>query len=332
MPMSATSYINGLGRYVPPRAVSNADLEKLVDTSDEWITARTGIKVRHIAEKGQPSSDLAYEASKRALEHAGIEPGELTHVLVATCTPDSYCPNTASMLAHRLGVGTPMAMDINAACTGFLYSLEIARSLLCTYPDAKVLVTASEVLSSRTNWADRSTCVLFGDGAGAAVMTNKPTGELPFSVGPMQLRSDGQYADLLTIKGGGSATPYTLGETVREDFFITMEGREVFKQAVRNMAALCKELLEKAGMDINDVDLLVPHQANLRIIEALGNRLKIDRNKVFSNVQKYGNTSAASIPIALTEGIEQGILAKGDSVLVTSFGAGLTWGAGLLQA
>lgn len=330
--MSATSYINGLGLYVPPREVTNADLEDLVETSDEWITARTGIKVRHLADKGRPASDLAFEASKVALKQAGVEPGELTHILVATCTPDSYCPSTASVLGWKLGAKTPMAVDINAACTGFLYSVEMARSLICANPEAKVLVTAAEVLSSRTNWEDRSTCVLFGDGAGAAVITAEPTDDTPLCIGNLLLRSDGQYGDLLTILGGGSRSPYTLGEEIRDDFFISMEGREIFKHAVRNMSALCKEVLDEAGMSIDNVDLLVPHQANLRIIEALGNRLKIDREKVFANVQKYGNTSAASIPIALTECKEAGLIKPGATVLITSFGAGLTWGAGLLHA
>lgn len=330
--MSATSYINGLGFYVPPREVTNADLEHLVETSDEWITARTGIKVRHHAEKGTPSSDLACEAAKIALRQAGVEPGELTHILVASCTPDSYCPSTATALGWKLGANTPMAVDLNAACTGFLYSIEMARALVCANPHAKVLVAAAEVLSSRTNWEDRTTCVLFGDGAGAAVISAEPTDDTPLRIGKLLLRSDGQYGDLLTILGGGSRTPYTLGETIREDFFIAMEGREIFKHAVRNMSALCQEVLEEAGMSIHDVDLLVPHQANLRIIEALGNRLKIDRDKVFSNVQRYGNTSAASVPIALTECKEGGLIEPGASVLITSFGAGLTWGAGLLHA
>jgi 3-oxoacyl-[acyl-carrier-protein] synthase-3 len=303
----------------------------MVDTSDEWITTRTGIKQRHIADKDTATSDLALEAAKKALADAGMAAEELTHIFLATITPDTYCPSAACFLEEKLGLRGLMAVDVNAACSGFLYTLQLARATVALEPDAKVLMVPAEVLSSRTNWQDRTTCVLFGDGAGAAVVTAGAPGDGVAHVEDVILSSDGSLADLLGIRGGGSGCRYDLGDPVRDDFFIHMNGREVFKNAVRNMESITQRLLDKHGVTPDDVDVFVPHQANLRIIEAVGNKLGFDPAKVFVDVDRFGNTSAASVPIALGDARERGVIAPGHRVLVTTFGAGFTWGAALLQ-
>lgn len=330
--MKKHTLINGLGFHVPDNVVTNADLEKSVDTTDEWITTRTGIKTRHIVEDDECLSDLALEASRKALRAANMEAEELTHILVATFSADAYIPSGACVLQHKLGLSGKMAMDVAAACSGFLYALETARALLLLHQDAKILVVAADIVSSRTNWEDRATCVLFGDGAGAAILTagdEKPEGGA--IVRDILLASDGSIGDLLTVRGGGSGTPYKLGDTVREDFFVQMKGRDVYKHAVRNMTNISKQIMEKHGMGIADIDVLMPHQANIRIIEAVGERLKIDHDKVFINVDKYGNTSAGSVPIGLTEALETGVIAPGMRVLLTTFGGGFTWGSALVE-
>ncbi len=323
------AFIRGLGFYVPANVVTNQDLESRVETSDEWITTRTGIKQRHIS-TGEITSDLGAEASRRALADAGLPLDDVTHVICATCSPDSYCPNTATQIAHKLGLVGRMAFDLNAACSGFIYGLQTARALIALDPGAVVLVVASEVLSSRINWQDRTTCVLFGDGSGAAVVSADaaPGG---VEIVDALLESDGQYGELLTILGGGSARPYALGEAVDEDFYIQMNGREVYKVAVRSMADVCRRMLDKHGLGVDDLDHFVAHQANLRIIEAVGKKLGLARETVFANVQSYGNTSAASVGIALAEGKADGTFTAGQRVLLTTFGAGFTWGALLLQ-
>ena len=327
--MTYSAYIRGFGYSVPPKVVSNAELETLVETSDEWITTRTGIKNRHIAERHLPS-DLGAEAARAALADAGMDVSQVTHLICATCSPDSSCPNTATQIEHKLGIAGCMAFDLNAACSGFIYALHTARALAAVDPGAVVLVVAAEVLSLRTNWEDRTTCVLFGDGSGAAVVT-ADKGETGVRIGAALMESDGQYGDLLTILGGGAAHPYKLGDTVDEPYFIQMNGREVYKVAVRSMTAACKTLMADEGLGVDDIDWLVPHQANLRIIEAVGKKLGIPRERVFTNVEKYGNTSAASVGIALAEGRQDGVLKAGQRALLTTFGSGFTWGALLLE-
>ncbi|MBU1003614.1 MAG: ketoacyl-ACP synthase III [Proteobacteria bacterium] len=327
--MTQQVYIRGFGFNVPDKIVTNAELEGSVDTSDEWITSRTGIKQRHISE-GEVTSDLGAKAARQALADAGIDAADVTHIICATCSPDSYCPNTATQIQHKLGISGCMAFDLNAACSGYLYSLQTARGFISADPDSVVLIVASEVLSVRTNWQDRTTCVLFGDGSGAAVVS-ADKGENGVEILDALMESDGQYGDLLTILGGGAEHPYKLGDTVDEAFFIQMNGREVYKVAVRSMTQVCQRLMEKSGLTVDDIDVLIPHQANLRIIEAVGKKLGIPEERVFTNVQKYGNTSAASVGIALAEGRTQGDLEPGTLAMVTTFGSGFTWGALLLQ-
>lgn len=325
-----TCHIHGIGTYVPARTLTNADLATMVDTTDEWITSRTGIKTRHLLASDENASDAGLIAARKALEQAGLSPADVTHVLVATCTPDCLCPSTACILAGKLGCGHVMALDFNAACSGFLYGLEMARCLLHSHPNATVLLVSTEALSRRTNWTDRSTCVLFGDGAGAMVLRAQAAAPVLGQVRDVQCASDGALWELITI-GGGTSVRYEPGQPVGDDFFLHMQGREVFKHAVRNMASICQEMLRRNGMTIADVDLLVPHQANIRIIDAVGSRLDVDPAHVFANVADYGNTSSASVILALWDAWQQGRITAGSRVLTTSFGAGLTWGAALLQ-
>ena len=258
--MTHDAYIRGLGFYVPETVVTNADLEKIVETTDEWITTRTGIKERRVAAPGQASSDLALGAAKAALADAGMQADELTHILVYTLTPDFYCPPTACLLEEKLGIRGKFAQDLNAACSGFVYGLETARAIVALHPEAKVLLCAAEVLTSRTNWADRRTCVLFGDGASAAVIAATP-GRGSAHIIDARLYSDGSLGHLLTVKGGGSAAPLKLGDVVGPDFFVEMAGQEVFKHAVRNMVSVCEEVLAAAGATTDEVAFLIPHQA-----------------------------------------------------------------------
>ncbi|MDL2306564.1 ketoacyl-ACP synthase III [Desulfovibrio sp. OttesenSCG-928-C06] len=331
-------YLNGFGYYAPERIITNEEMTTIVDTSDEWIVTRTGIKERHIVAPGETCSDMAYAASVKALEAAGMDATELTAIMCATITGDGVVPNMATKLQHRLGTKNTIAFDYNAACAGFVYGVHIAQGFMCTDPSHKILVVAGEVLTSRTNWDDRTTCVLFGDGAGAVVISNeqrtpaKPTALSGNAMLEGVLSSaDGTGGDLLTAYGGGSAHPYKKGDVVGDEFFLYMNGREVYKYAVRNMTGICNTLMEKLGYTIDDIDVLVPHQANLRIIEAVGDRLKIDPSKVFINVHKYGNTSCASIPLALGEAVESGFIKPGMRVMLCTFGGGMTWSAAILK-
>jgi 3-oxoacyl-[acyl-carrier-protein] synthase-3 len=329
--MTTKSYILGFGSHAPERILTNTDMEAFVDTTDEWITTRTGIKQRHIAADGETTSDLGAKAALQALANAGLHADALTHILVATCTPDAMCPSTACLIEHKLGVSGLMALDLNAACSGFLYALNMAQGIVALTPDAKVLVVAAEVLSRRINWNDRSTCVLFGDGAGAVIVGSHPNEGRAVEVADSLLSSDGALGDLLLISGGGTSVPYKHGQPVGDEFFVRMEGREIFKHAVRSMARVCEELLERNGIAREDVDMLLPHQANLRIIEAVGKKLGIPADKVFVNLQEYGNTSAASVPLALADADSKNLLPPGRTVLLTTFGGGFTWGAVLLR-
>lgn len=331
-PMSTQTpiHIAGTGLHVPRRILTNADLERMVETSDEWITSRTGIRQRHVAGPDEPCSFLAAEAAKQALADAGMSAKQVTHVLMATFSPDSYIPSAAYSLRSRLGIPRGMAMDISAACTGFLFGLETARALVNLHPEAVVLVAGSEVVTSRINWQDRSTCVLFGDGAGAAVVAAGRVPGRPVLVDVL-LDGDSSLGELLTVRGGGSATPLHLGDVVGEDFFVQMQGREIFKHAIRSMASVVQELLNKNGLSAADIDMIIPHQANIRIIEALVKKLEFPEEKVYVNIERYGNTSAASIPIALAEARRDALIPEGAKVILTAFGGGLNWGAALLQ-
>ncbi|SMF00789.1 beta-ketoacyl-ACP synthase III [Desulfovibrio gilichinskyi] len=326
--MSNFSYIRGLGYHVPERVYTNADLEKFVDTTDEWIVSRTGIKQRHVVEN-ETCLDLTFEATQKALKDSGMEADELTHILVATFTADTVIPSAACLLMEKLGLSNRIPMDISAACSGFVYALEVARALICLHPDSKILVCGCEILTSRVNWEDRSTCVLFGDGAGAVILTAENC-QNSGKVIDVLLSSEGE-GETLNVRGGGSAYPYKLGDTVGENHFIQMQGRSIYRKAVRSMSAISLEILAKHGFTTEDVDVLIPHQANMRIIEAVGKKLEIPSEKVFSNVERFGNTSAASIPIALAEAKEVGVIKNGDLVLLATFGGGLTWGSTLIQ-
>ena len=303
--------IRGMGYYVPDKVLTNFDLEKMVDTSDDWITTRTGIKERRIA-GSESLTDMAYRASLEALESAQIDPQEIDTIILATLTPDLGFPATACLLQARLGANRAYAFDISAACSGFLYGLEIASSMLSSGRAKRVLLVGAEKLSQIVDWTDRSTCVLFGDGAGAVVLSSEGEGELLASV----MRSDGNYWEILYAERCG---------------YIKMKGKELFKLAVRSMADVCEEVMQRAGVSTQDIDLIVPHQANIRIMQALVEKLNVPMEKVYSNIHKYGNTSAASIPIALCEAYKEGRLKRGDLVLLTAMGGGLTWGASLIR-
>ena len=329
-------HIQGLGTYVPTKRITNVDLMSLVDTNDEWIVSRTGIKARHMLADDENGSDAGTEAALKALEDAGIAAEDITHVLTATCTPDYLCPSTACIISGKIGSHGAMAFDLNAACTGFVYGLDVANSILAGKPGAKVLLVGSEAFTRRLNWEDRTTCTLFGDGAAAAVLTNGDAGTpkrcLPSAplLRDVRCGADGRQYPLLTV-GGGTNRNYKPGDPVQDDFYLQMQGREVFKQAVRSLSAVCSELLEDNGLTLEDIDLFIPHQANLRIIEAVGDRLKLGSEKIFVNLDEYGNTSAASIPLGIGDACAQGRIRPGSRVLLSAFGGGFTWGAALLE-
>lgn len=318
------------GSALPQHVVTNHDLEQIMDTSDEWIRSRTGIGARHHCSREECHTSLCLEAAKKALERSGIKPEQVGVCLVATLTPDHLTPATACVLQRELGLEEDtICFDLNAACSGFVYALHTAECLLAASKRKYGLVLGAEVLSRVIDMADRSTCVLFGDGAGACILNSDPENALA-RVQDSICKSDGSLHDLIIV-GGGTSCRYKPGDPVGDDFFISMQGREVYKHAVRQMSGICQELLERNGLTAADVDLFVPHQANMRIIEAVGSRLKIGLDHVFTNVAEYGNTSSASVPLALVEAMAQGRIKAGDRVLVTAFGSGLTWGAALLQ-
>ncbi len=327
--MTTICHLHALSAHAPDTVLTNDHLTTLVDTNDEWIVTRTGIRQRRKLADTDDASDLGLVAARRALDQAGMAVDELTHIIAATCTPDMLSPSVACILAGKLGAGPVMAFDFGAACSGFLYGLSICQGMLAQSPDARILFVCTEALTRRINWSDRSTCVLFGDAATACVLTASADKALA-GVEDVICRSDGAQRDLITV-GGGTACRYGLGQPVDENFFITMQGRDTYKHAVRQMVRICEEVLARNGLSIDDVALFVPHQANMRIIEAVGSRLNVDGGRVFTNVDKYGNTSSASIPLALDEARAAGRIQPGDRVLMTAFGAGLTWGAALLR-
>nr|WP_307335202.1 beta-ketoacyl-ACP synthase III [Caldalkalibacillus uzonensis] len=320
--------ILGTGSFLPEKVLTNRDLEKMVDTNDEWIRTRTGIRERRIADEHMASSDLAYEASVKALQHAGISAEELDMIIVATVTPDMFFPSTACILQHKLGAPKIAAMDLSAACSGFLYAVSTATQFVQSGMYRYILVVGVECLSKITNWKDRNTCVLFGDGAGAVVIgpTEEGFGFLSFELG-----SDGSGADLLNLPAGGSRLPASARTLEEEKHFIYMNGQEVFKFAVRVMEQVSVSVIEKAGLSKEDVQFLVPHQANLRIIDAARKRLGLGEERVVINLDRYGNMSSASIPVALDEAVQNGRIKKGDVVVFVGFGGGLTWGGSVMR-
>lgn len=320
--------ITGIGAYVPKGVLTNKDLEKIVDTSDEWITTRTGIQERRIAAEKETASDLALEAAKIALKRAGLRARSLDYIIFATATPDMFFPSAACILQHKLGAKHAACFDIAAGCSGFIYALSIAEKYIACGEANHILVVGSEVLSRIVDWSDRTTCVLFGDGAGAVVVSAM---EGDRGIISTIIRSDGSYGDLLKLPGGGSLYPASHETVDNKLHYIKMQGNEVFKKAVKAMEDIAAEILDKNGFEGKDVDLLVPHQANLRIISAVQKRVNIPENRTYVNIHKYGNTSAASIPIALYEASERGFLRERDLVLCVAFGAGFTWGAGLIR-
>lgn len=327
--MHPSCHLLSLSAYVPDTVLTNDDLAKVVDTNDEWIVSRTGIRQRHKLADADNASDLGLRAAREALREARLDAAALTHVITATCTPDALSPSVACIIAGQLGASGVMAFDFGAACSGFLYGLSLCRALLLQEPEAKILFVCTEALTRRVNWADRSTCVLFGDAATACIVTGTADSALA-GLDDVVCHSDGAQRGLIHV-GGGSGCAYGMGDPVDESFFITMQGRETYKHAVRNMVHVCEELLARNNLRTADVDLLVPHQANMRIIEAVGGRLELAGDRVFTNVAKYGNTSSASIPLALVEARAEGRIRSGARVLTTAFGAGLTWGAALLH-
>ncbi|WP_410769300.1 beta-ketoacyl-ACP synthase III [Fontibacillus sp. BL9] len=319
--------IVGFGKYVPEKVLTNADLEKMVETNDEWIVSRTGIRERHIAAPEQATSDLAYEAAVRALKSAGLAAEDLELIIVATVTPDTTFPSTACILQDKLGAKKAAAFDLSAACSGFVYSMATANGFLQTGMYNNALIIGADTLSRITDYSDRNTCVLFGDGAGAVVLGEVPQGRgfLSFDLG-----AEGAGGPLLKLEGGGSRLPASEETVQGGKHFIYMNGREVFKFAVRVMGTATEEVLRKAGKSKEDIDLFVPHQANIRIIQSAMQRLDLPEEKCVINVDKYANTSAASIPLALVEAAEEGRMKEGDTILLVGFGGGLTWGASVL--
>lgn len=320
--------ILGVGSYLPERIMTNVDMEKIVDTSDEWIRSRTGIEQRHIADEDTATSDLATKAALRALEDANVSAEEIDLILVATITPDMLLPSTACIVQDNIGAKKATCFDLGAACSGFLYGLDVAKQFIATGVYNKILVIGAEAMSRILNWKDRNTCILFGDGAGAVVLgaTEEGKGILSMVTG-----SDGAGAKLLKVPAGGSRMPATI-ETVENALHtVQMDGSEVFKFAVRTMGRASKEALEKSGHGLSDIDYLVPHQANIRIINSAAKKLKLDMDKVHINLNKVGNMTAASIPVALDEAVKTGKIKKDDIVVMVGFGAGLTWGSCVIK-
>jgi 3-oxoacyl-[acyl-carrier-protein] synthase-3 len=323
-----TCSITGVGSYVPERILTNQDLEKMVDTSNDWIISRTGIKERRIAASDEFTSDIAAQAAIRAIKMAGIAPEKIDLIIVATITPDMPFPATACLVQQKIGAYHAAAFDIEAACSGFIYGLEIGQQFIMSRTYDAVLVVGAEKLSSIVDWTDRNTCVLFGDGAGAAILQNRPSshGLLTAIMG-----ADGRKAELLSMPAGGSRVPATPDSVAARLHYLRMDGKETFKCAVNAMYVAASEALRRCEIDISEVACIIPHQANRRIIDAVGERLGAAPERLFLNVDRYGNTSAASVAIALDEAVQSGRVKRGDLILLMVFGAGLTWGAAIIE-
>jgi len=318
------AYFAGTGRGVPSTVMTNFDFAAIgIDTTDEWIVERTGIKQRHVA-KTESATDLAAAASRKAMEKAGVHPGELDIIVLGTASPDRLLPSAAVDLQAALGASRAAAFDIGAACSGFIYSATVAEGMMAAGNADTALIVGVEKLSAITDWTDRATCVLFGDGAGAAVLKRSKQHKGILST---FVRSDGSLGDLLCRPSGGAARPFSADVLADRSQFIKMNGREVFKNAVRSMSEAATRALDSAKLTAADIDLMIPHQANIRIIEATAKHANIPMDKVYVNVDRYGNTSAASVPIALDEAIERGVIGEGSTVLLVAFGAGFTWGS-----
>lgn len=320
--------ITGWGRYVPARRLTNYDLEQILDTNDEWITSNTGIRERRIAEPQETAVDMALQASLQALERADVRPEDLDLIILATSTPDYFVPAAASLLQDRLGARGVPAFDLGAGCTGSLYSLVAATQFIKTGMYQRVLVVGSEKISAGIDYTDRTTAIMFGDGAGAAVLeaSNSPTGILSFELG-----SDGAQWDALYCPGGGGANPFSQKVLDDREVFLRMDGKRVLKFAVKHVTRSIQNVVESSGLPFSEIDFLIPHQSNVRLIELIANRLKLDINKVMVNLDRYGNTSAAAIMIALAEAADQGKIKDGDHVVLSSFGAGMTWGSAVVH-
>jgi len=319
--------ITGTGSATPDKILSNYDLEKIVETSDEWITSRTGIKERRIAEKDVASSDLGYEASIKAIEAASIDPSDIDGVIVGTITPDHFFPATSCIIQDRLSITNAFAFDVLAGCSGFLYALQAGKGIIDSGNAENILIIGTEVISKILDYEDRTTCILFGDGAGAAVISKSKTP----GILSIKISADGSAGELLHMPGGGSRMPASEQSLKDRAHFLKMKGNDVFKVAVKMMVSSTIEALEKAGISTDDIDLFIPHQANSRILEALRKRLGVPSDKIYSNLEKYGNTSSASVPIALDEAIRSGKATKGDTILFSVFGAGFTWGSAVVK-
>lgn len=322
--MSFKVVVDGVGGYLPERVVTNEELARRVDTSDEWITERTGIRQRHVAADGEKTSDLAVEAAKRAMDHAGVGPDDIDLIIVATATPDLTFPATAAIAQAKLGITRGAAFDLQAVCTGFVYALSVAEKFLAAGQHKRALVIGAETFSRILDWEDRATCVLFGDGAGAFVLSALPEEEAgDRGILSSYLRCDGRLTDLLYVDGGVSATQTT--------GFLRMQGNKVFKEAVNKISEAMECAAEAAGMDASSIDWFVPHQANQRIINGVAKKLGLQDDQVISTIAMHGNTSAASIPLAFNEAVQAGKFDRGDLIMLEGMGGGLTWGAALLR-
>ena len=323
-----TCSITGIGSYLPEKILTNAELEKMVQTTDEWITTRTGIKERRVAAKDQFTSDMAAEAAKRAMKMAGVSAEQIELIIVATITPDMPFPATACLVQQKISARRAAAFDLEAACSGFIYALEVGQQFIMSRTYDTVLVIGAEKLSSIVDWTNRNTCVLFGDGAGAVILQNRPNthGLLTAVMG-----ADGGKSHLIFMPGGGSRRPATMDSVAAKLHYLQMEGRETFKSAVQAMCSAAKEVLQRCELDISKIKCVIPHQANRRIIDAVGERLGTTPEQLFINLDRYGNTSAASVVIALDEVVASGKVQRGDLVLLVAFGGGLTWGAAIIE-
>jgi len=321
--------IVGTGRYLPDNVVTNDDLARRMDTSDEWIYTRTGIRERRIAERDVSTAEIGARAARQAMQRAGVEPGEVDILILSTATPDRWLPSTACDTQTLLGCDNAVAFDVMAACTGHLYGISMAEGYLAAGRGEVALVVAAEKMSAIVDWEDRTTAILFGDGGGAVVV--RPSNGSDHGILSSHLRSDGNLAELLYRPGGGALDPVSQGMLDEGRHFLKMQGREIFKSAVRSMSEACDLALQKAGLTAGDIDLLVPHQANIRIIEATAKYAGIPMERVFVNIDRYGNMSSATVPVALDEAIEEGRAGPDANILIVAFGAGLTWGAMTLR-
>jgi len=330
--MSGLDYqvcVAGTGSYLPETVLTNEELSKRVDTSDEWIFSRTGIRARRIAAEGEHTSHMASAAARKALEQAGLDASEIQLIIVATITPDTLTPATACYVQQQIGAKNAVAFDISAACSGFLYAMKISKRMIADGAYENALIIGAEKLSAFVNWEDRATCVLFGDGAGAAVLRRAKPDE--GSILATEMGTDGTLTHLLNIPGGGSACPITASNVGDHLASLAMQGKEVFKHAVNRMKEAAETVIERAGLQADDIACVIPHQANLRIIDAIADRLAVPNDRVFVNLDKYGNTSAAAVAIALDEAHRSGAFKRGDNIVMVVFGAGLTWAAAAVR-